>query len=131
MLKKLNKNQKGFTLVELIIVIAILGVLSALLVPRIMGNVDKAEANKNKSNARTLASEITNHNALMKVEGATAKVVKGTGANGALQASDLVDGDTVKFTLPAGITLPIAGFDIIIDLDGNASVVATSPTPTT
>ncbi|MDI9509745.1 MAG: prepilin-type N-terminal cleavage/methylation domain-containing protein, partial [Bacillota bacterium] len=50
MLKKINKTQKGFTLVELIIVFAILGILAALLVPRIMGNVSEATRNKEISN---------------------------------------------------------------------------------
>lgn len=68
MLKKMNKNQKGFTLVELIVVIAILGILATLLVPRIMGNVDDAKKNREISNARTIASEITTYNALARVE---------------------------------------------------------------
>ena len=47
MLKKLKTNKKkGFTLVELIVVLVILAILAALLIPALTGYIDKA---KNKS----------------------------------------------------------------------------------
>lgn len=66
MFKKLEKNEKGFTLVELVVVIAILAILAVLLVPKIMGNVDEAKASRHTANARTIASEIATYNALNK-----------------------------------------------------------------
>lgn len=45
MFKKL-KEKKGFTLVELIVVLVILAILAALLIPALTGYIDKA---KNKS----------------------------------------------------------------------------------
>lgn len=47
MFKKFNENKKkGFTLVELIVVLVILAILAALLIPALTGYIDKA---KNKS----------------------------------------------------------------------------------
>ena len=50
MFKKL-KDKKGFTLVELIVVLVILAILAALLIPALTGYIDKA--NKEKVIAET------------------------------------------------------------------------------
>ena len=49
-----NKNNKGFTLVELIVVLAILAILAAMLVPSLTGYIDKAKEKKEVANARLL-----------------------------------------------------------------------------
>lgn len=48
-----NSNKKGFTLVELVVVIAIIGVLAAILVPSMMGYVKKARMKTANGNAKT------------------------------------------------------------------------------
>lgn len=121
MLKKINKNQKGFTLVELIIVIAILGILAALLVPRIMGNVSEATRNKEISNARTIASEITTFNAVKAAEGGEKNMFIPEAADGVVTKDDLKK-------LPEGLEISEENFPddkyvkIIVDSDGNAEI---------
>ena len=50
--KKLNNN-KGFTLVELIVVLVILAILAAILVPALLGYIDRAKGQQIVLNARS------------------------------------------------------------------------------
>lgn len=50
----MKKSFKGFTLIELIVVIAIIGVLASILVPAMMGWVRKASINSANSNAKSI-----------------------------------------------------------------------------
>ena len=47
-----QKNNKGFTLVELIVVLVILAILAAILVPALLGYIDRAKQNQDILNAR-------------------------------------------------------------------------------
>jgi len=51
-MKKMIKNKKGFTLAELLIVVAIIAVLVAISVPIFTGNLKKARLATNQANAR-------------------------------------------------------------------------------
>lgn len=53
-IQKKLKNRKGFTLVELIIVIAILGILAAIVVPQFKGFTAKAKIGADKTNIKIL-----------------------------------------------------------------------------
>ena len=55
MMKKLWKNQKGFTLMEIIIVIVILGILAMIAIPRLIGFTSQAEIASDKEYAAVAA----------------------------------------------------------------------------
>lgn len=57
-MKKLTKNNKGFSLIELIIVIAIMAVLVAIIAPNLTKYLGSSKKNTDKKNADELASQI-------------------------------------------------------------------------
>ena len=57
MMKKI-KNQQGFTLIELIIVIAVIAILAAVLLPRFLGFTDDAKMSAAKADAKNLATAV-------------------------------------------------------------------------
>lgn len=55
-LKALKNDQSGFTLVELIVVLVILAILAALLVPALMGYIDRARTSKYLEEVRSITT---------------------------------------------------------------------------
>ena len=58
MLKKFVKNKKGFTLIELVIVVAILGVLALLVVPNVVNRIKQARETVVDANIKVINNAI-------------------------------------------------------------------------
>lgn len=56
--RKSRKNHDGFTLIELMVVIVILGILAGLIVPRIMGRPEEAKQLKAKLTIQSLETSL-------------------------------------------------------------------------
>ncbi|WP_353095909.1 prepilin-type N-terminal cleavage/methylation domain-containing protein [Tissierella praeacuta] len=92
MLKKINKkrNRKGFTLVELVVVIAILGILSAIAVPKLGASRKNAANTAHEANIRALTGAAT---MFIADTGVPTAEIKWT-PKGGTKASDITDTST-------------------------------------
>ena len=61
MLRKLRGNSKGFTLIELMIVIAIIGILAAIAIPNFIAYRDKAFCAKTETDAQNAIAAIASY----------------------------------------------------------------------
>ncbi len=75
-----KKKKSGFTLIEVIVVIAIIAILGAILVPNVLGYRQKAEKSNIQNSAKTIVSSIEAYNA--DKDSSADEIGDGTGADG-------------------------------------------------
>ena len=64
MLQKLRSNKEGFTLIELMIVIAIIGILAAIAIPNFIAYRNKAFCSAAESDAHAIAAALADYFAI-------------------------------------------------------------------
>lgn len=115
--KKLNK--KGFTLMEMLIVVAIIAILVAIAIPTFTSALNKAKISADEANLRAyyasvVADNLLNGTALPAANTTAVKTVS-------------IDGVTYKLYGEYTISKSTAGDGIVFNYTGPGSVTATIP----
>ena len=95
MIKNNKNNKKGFTLAELLIVVAIIGILVAIAIPVFTAQLNKAKEGTDVANARSLYAQLQ------------ADIITGSYTDSFPAASETIsyNGNTFKFNFPSQLTL--------------------------
>jgi MSHA pilin protein MshA len=113
----LNRKYKGFTLIELVIVIAILGILAAVAIPKLFNITGDAQAAATAGVAGALASASSENYAVRSEKSTNGQTVANCTDVGLLLQGGLPTGYTIaSLAIAAGVT---------------ASCTVTGPGPTT
>lgn len=128
MFKKLRKNEKGFTLAELLIVVAIIGVLVAISIPIFTSQLEKAREATDLANIRSAYAELTAEYLTNGSDSTTttlpkAKTVKVTQKQDNWQS--VGDGKSATATIADNVSVTSAtsgNYKVQIDKDGKVTV---------
>lgn len=129
------RSKKGFTLVELMVVILIVGILASVAVPIMRGRIDSAKWSEANAAAGSIATGIRAYAAEKGTSGFVAATVNGslTTGNSALGLANM-DLDGTYFSdacyVVSGAAYDAAGLDFVITVTA-ASAEGTRAEPTT
>jgi prepilin-type N-terminal cleavage/methylation domain-containing protein len=120
---KINKlrmlaNQKGFTLIELMIVIAIIGILAAVAIPNFIAYRDKSFCSAAEADANSIAASLSDYFA----------IPTHTSLGGDIHLTKAFDGGTAPYTATNGIKLTALSKNSSATISGGVSNITIAVT---
>ncbi|MBF8982636.1 prepilin-type N-terminal cleavage/methylation domain-containing protein [Lutibacter sp. B2] len=120
------RNRKGFTLIELIVVIAILGILAGIAIPRLSGFQEKAKISADVATLatieRSIAIGVADGSLIPEPSKTTGTVIATANANGAITFS----GTAVKASdTVSGVMSTLIGDNPVFKKSSHAGIVIT------
>lgn len=129
MFKKLRKNEKGFTLAELLIVVAIIGVLVAISIPIFTSQLEKAREATDAANLRAAYAEASV--AVLDGDGNTGYYVKVNPVQTTAGFASSVKDSSVGSVKLSNVADIVSGTPIYVSVAADGTVTINSTTPTT
>ena len=98
MRKRLGTDVKGFTLIEVIVVLVILAILMAIAIPNVLGYINKAKGTENELNARNvfMAAQVETSELLKENKYITADTFDTTNINAIKELANIDASATVE-----------------------------------